>query len=66
MKRTLLSGSQDARHDLPIDWDILRLYGHLRHGAHNGIAIWILATPMSSVGPSISSVTFDIKDFDIE
>ncbi len=29
--------------------------------------IGILATPISSVGPSIiSSVTFDIKDFDIE
>jgi hypothetical protein len=35
--------------------------------------IWILATPISSVGPSISSVgpsissvTFDIEDFDIE
>jgi hypothetical protein len=34
------------------------------------LAIWIrvLATPtrISSVGPSISSVMFDIKDFDIE
>jgi hypothetical protein len=29
-------------------------------------AIWILTTPISSVGHSISSVTFDIEDFDIE
>jgi hypothetical protein len=28
--------------------------------------IWILATPISSVGPSILSVTFDIEDFNIE
>ncbi len=28
--------------------------------------IWILATPISSVGPSISSATFDFEDFDIE
>jgi hypothetical protein len=28
--------------------------------------IWILATPISSVGPSISNVTFDIKDSDIK
>jgi hypothetical protein len=28
--------------------------------------IWILATTISSVGLSISSVTFDIEDFDIE
>ncbi len=28
--------------------------------------IWILATPISSVGPSISSETFDIQDFDIK
>jgi hypothetical protein len=27
--------------------------------------IWILATPISSVGPSISNITFDIEDFDI-
>jgi hypothetical protein len=31
-----------------------------------GGCIWILGTPISSVGPSISSVTFDIEDFDIE
>jgi hypothetical protein len=37
-------------------------------GPDSGVAaaIWILATPISSVGPSISSVTFDIEDFDIE
>ncbi len=28
--------------------------------------IWILGTPISSVGPSISNETFDIEDFDIE
>jgi hypothetical protein len=28
--------------------------------------IWIFAIPISSVGPSISSVTFEIEDFDIE
>ncbi len=28
--------------------------------------IWILATPISTVGPSISSVIFDIEDFDID
>jgi hypothetical protein len=28
--------------------------------------IWILATPILSVGPSISSVIYDIKDFHIE
>ncbi len=28
--------------------------------------IWILATPISSVGPSLLSVTFDIEDFNIE
>ncbi len=28
--------------------------------------IWILATPISSVGPTISSVTSVIEDFDIE
>ena len=27
--------------------------------------IWILGTPISSVGPSISKVTFDIEVFDI-
>ncbi len=29
-------------------------------------SLWILGTPILSVGPSISSVTFDIEDFDIE
>jgi hypothetical protein len=29
------------------------------------VVIWILATPISSVRPSISNVTFDIEDFDI-
>ncbi len=28
--------------------------------------IWILGTPISSVGRSISNETFDIEDFDIE
>ncbi len=31
-----------------------------------GVDIWILATPISSFGPSISCATFDIEDFDIE
>ncbi len=29
------------------------------------VIIWVLATPISSVGPSMSNITFDIEDFDI-
>ncbi len=37
-----------------------------RAGSAGGGLIWILGTPISSVGHSISSTTFDIEDFDIE
>jgi hypothetical protein len=35
-----------------------------RHGRDR--SIWILGTPISSVGRSISNEAFDIEDFDIE
>ncbi len=36
------------------------------HRHRHWVSIWILATLISSVQPSISNVTFDIEDFDIE
>jgi hypothetical protein len=52
------SGCSAASHR---DWqDLARL-----SPAAVALTIYILATPIPSVGPSISNVTFDIEDFNI-